>query len=183
MSRFIAVMIAVVGLALAPGAGSAFGQLGDGSIGTVQITPPPVDIQIDPAEASFAAATTPASGGPQAADSSVGTAQIGGAGSQTTANSTGTAQIAQPGTQAEGSVQGPLRPDVPDGAVTPEADVAASVDPAESGPQSADGSAGTVQVGGGSQTARNSTGSAQIAVPSVESSVVAGGSPTSPPDG
>ena len=233
MSRFTAVMVAVSSLALVAGTGTAFGQLGDGSTGTVQVTPPPVDIQIDAVDgtgaaasvatpggdtqtatgstgtvqaalpgangsanaspsqegtavdpnASFSAGTSPATGGPQTADGSTGTAQIGGAGSQTATDSTGTVQVAQPGTQVDGSVQGPLRPDMPDGAVTPEADAAASVDPAQSGPQSADGSTGTVQVGGGSQTASDSTGSAQIAVPAIDSSAGAGGSPTSSPDG
>jgi hypothetical protein len=232
MSRFTAVMVAAAGLALSAGAGSAFGQLGDGSIGTVQVDPPTVDIQIEPEaasvtasvappagdsqtarasvgtvqaappgvnagasaspsqagteadpDASFSAGTTPGTGGPQTADRSVGTAQIGGAGSQTATNSIGTAQIAPPATQAEGSVHGPLRPDMPDGALTPEADLAANVDPAQGGPQSADGSTGTVQIGGGSQTARNSTGTAQIAVPAVQTSAGGGGSFASAPDG
>ena len=130
---------------------------------------------------SFSAESEPASGGPQTADGSTGVAQIGGAGSQTATNALGAVQVAQPGTEVEGSVQGPLRPDMPDGAV-PEADAGASVEPAESGPQTADGSAGTVQVGGGSQTASDSVGSAQIAVPAVESDAGAGGLPTSSPD-
>ena len=170
MSRFTALTVVVASIALAAGTETAFGQLGDGSAGTVQITPPPVDIHVDPTpggtgvtasattppgdsqtatastgtvqavlpslsggasaspspdgtsvdpNASFSAGAAPATGGPQTADDSTGTAQIGGAGSQTAAGSLGTVQVAQPGTHADGSVQGPLRPDMPDGAVTP----------------------------------------------------------------
>ncbi len=234
MSRFTALTVALASIALAAGTGPAFGQLGDGSTGTVQVTPPPLDIHVDPTpggtgvtasattpaadsqtatastgtvqavvpsvsagasaspsqdgttvdpNASFSTGTGPATGGPQTADDSTGTAQIGGAGSQTATGSLGTVQVAQPGTYADGSIQGPLRPDMPDGAVTPEADASAGVDPAASGPQAADGSTGTVQVGGGTQAARNSTGTAQIAVPSVDSSAGAGGSTDSMPDG
>lgn len=63
MIRYTAVLVAGASLALAAGTGSAFGQLGDGSAGTIQATPPSVDIQIAPADGTGATASVANAGG------------------------------------------------------------------------------------------------------------------------
>src|SRR5918994_7022110 len=114
MSRFTAVVAAVASFALAAGAGTAFGQLGDGSIGTVEVTAPPVDIQLDPADGNGAIAsiTTPAGD------------------SQTAAASTGTLQAALPGVSAGASAS----PSQEGTATDPSPSFSAESEPASGGP-------------------------------------------------
>jgi hypothetical protein len=109
----------------------------------------------------------PASGGTQTADSSIGTAQVGGGGPQTATGSAGTVQVANPGALADGSLASPVSLGVGDGLFAdPTFGTTAGVMPATGGTQTADSSIGTAQVGGGgSQSASSSVGTVQAAMP------------------
>jgi hypothetical protein len=168
-------------------------QSSHGSVGTVQVTQPAIGGRASgtaPTSAGTSGASSdpdvavsgslaPATGGSQTAADSIGTAQIGGGGSQNASGSAGTVQVAQPGADANGTFTGPLRAGMPDGAVfEPNADTSLTMTPAAGGSQSADGSAGTVQVGGGgSQSATDSAGTVQAGVPSA---AVTGGTTPGP---
>jgi hypothetical protein len=151
-------MVASACVAFAAGTGTAHAQLGDGSIGTVQVAPPPVDVSGSSVDVQ------PGAGTSQTADGSVGTVQVGGSGAQTATGSVGTAQVALPGTRASASSS----PSANGTSVDPNTSFSASVDPAEGGGQSATDSIGTAQVGGGEQHAADSIGTAQVAQPGVE---------------
>jgi hypothetical protein len=160
-------------------AGGGGSQTVTGSAGSVQANVPGTNAGAGASPSgqsgSFSAGVDPATGGPQSAAGSVGTAQVGG-GSQTASDSIGTAQVSQPGLEADGSFEGPLRPDMPDGRpVAPEAELGASVDPSAGGPQTAGNSVGTLQIGGGEQTAGDSVATGQIAIPATDADASAGG--------
>jgi hypothetical protein len=77
---------------VAPGSGTAHGQVGnpisDGSIGTVQLAPPPVDVSASVSTTEPGVTVTvsvqPPAPGTQIANDAVGTVQVGGAGAQKT---------------------------------------------------------------------------------------------------
>jgi hypothetical protein len=175
-------VIAVTAVAALTGTTPAYAdQTATGSIGTVQVQPPAVDVgagasaptTVDPTgtsssnpTASVSATTQPSTGGSQTADSSVGTAQVG-SGPQSASNSAGTVQAQPPAVAANASAKAPTTASVADGVdTTPTAVLSASATPSSGGTQSADNSIGTAQVGGGgSQTATGSAGTVQVANP------------------
>jgi hypothetical protein len=186
-------VIAVTAVAALTGTTPAYAdQTVTGSLGTVQVQPPAVDVgagasaptTVDPTgtsssnpTATVSAATQPSSGGSQTAQSSVGTAQLG-SGPQSAGNSVGTVQAQPPATAAKAAAKAPTTASVADGVTSnPNAAVSASATPSSGGSQSASNSIGTAQVGGGgSQTATGSAGTVQAALPGVN----ADGSLTSP---
>ena len=158
------IVVALVCLAAASGGGTAYGQLADGSIGTVQVAPPPVDVSAavttEPRVNVNVDVHAPADGS-QTANRSVGTVQVGGSGAQNARSSAGTVQAQVPGTRLGADAA----PSANGGGVNPNTTVAVSIDRAAGGGQTVENSIGTVQVGGGMQTARNSLGTAQVAQP------------------